>query len=1136
LAHDDICIQTEGFFPFLYQTPSEAAPEKFFGEASEGAVPPSSGSEAHTHEVCAVSLQNSAPEILLPSAERGAQKLYHDQTGVFEGEFLLDSGATTWCLKDKYFARAAVASSQIRTANGELVKTETCVLRDLYPAAAGGRALVNVKAEFSKNFRYNIASLSSLLDMGAQVNANFSRLILGKNCYIPISRRGGLFYIRLRILRNPKHFKKTKNTGEVNATALEHARSGHVLPLSGGQFCGPCAINKIRKGAHRRGLLAKYASERFLQSVSCDLVGPFKQQGVGGERYLCVFVDQFSRFCFCRAIKRKSDAVDALRFFCAHVGVPETLRSDNGGEFEGRFTTYCVQNRIARRKTAPYSPASNGLCEVYNREIVKGIKVLLDGATGADVCESWWPYAAEHFCHLLNRKKKVQLQGATSFELAFGYRSAMVHRVWGCDCVFRRNDRELNHKLARKGRLGTYIGQCHESPSHLVAVRENGKFRRIRTRSVSRFLENGKLREDTTLLDIPETPLRGILKKESAVSGGNTEKRVRFAEQEATHWRVHCEHPTPPRPKPYRKSHARAQVSFVSECEVEDEARTWCGGATECLSTFMHFCCLTTKATKTDRESEPEAWNATDKAELDGLEERGVYSWVPESEARGSQILNSCMIRVFKEGAERRKKSRCIVLGNQQRQVDGETVYSAVPKLSNIRLLLHQAAARRWSLQTYDIKQAFLYAPLKESVFCRPPSGSARAGKVWRLNKALYGLRLSPRAWSDFLQEKLASTGEWQTSENDPNIFIHKTRQVALCVYVDDLLFLGRPQDIPAAKDSLAQFFELSGGGKNFCDFEFLGLKFRQNAREIRVGQRALCDKILTLYGQGDATPAKRTPITKGEIQRWEASQTVFKGTLVKRDQYRAFVGAVNYLCANTRPDLAFPVSYLSKNLAEPSELDLAVATRVLQYISYSKDRELVFSKRQGVHPFRMHAYSDAAWLTGQSQAGGLIYVGKSLVFWRSTRIKSICLSSCEAEFVSASELGRELVYVQRVNSELNAKIASAPGSCSKASTAAGTRLCFKKATTFAPHLFVDNKGAIFCAKTAEGKKMKHVAIRYMWLRQKVGEGALTVSYVPTDLQVADILTKPPANEAALRTFNEWLFSYCPEEFSGAGA
>ena len=65
-----------------------------------------------------------------------------------------------------------------------------------------------------------------------------------------------------------------------------------------------------------------------------------------------------------------------------------------------------------------------------------------------------------------------------------------------------------------------------------------------------------------------------------------------------------------------------------------------------------------------------------------------------------------------------------------------------------LRVLVSLASLHGWSVASWDVSTAFLYASLPEEqeVYCRPPNvlvrlGLVQPGIVWKLKKALYGLR-----------------------------------------------------------------------------------------------------------------------------------------------------------------------------------------------------------------------------------------------------------------------------------------------------------------------------------------------------------------------------------------------------------
>ena len=136
--------------------------------------------------------------------------------------------------------------------------------------------------------------------------------------------------------------------------------------------------------------------------------------------------------------------------------------------------------------------------------------------------------------------------------------------------------------------------------------------------------------------------------------------------------------------------------------------------------------------------------------------------------------------------------------------------------------------------------------------------------------------------------------------------------------------------------------------------------------------------------------------------------------------------------------------------------------------------------------------YSDASHggckATGRATGGYVTLVSGAAVGWSSKRQPFVTLSSTEAEYVAAVEAGKEIKWTRNILSE------------------------FGYPQTLPSTLFVDNKSGISVAKNPEHHgRMKHLDLRFYWLREVVEEGLIDPIYVSTDQQVADILTKAVA-------------------------
>lgn len=107
--------------------------------------------------------------------------------------------------------------------------------------------------------------------------------------------------------------------------------------------------------------------------------------------------------------------------------------------------------------------------------------------------------------------------------------------------------------------------------------------------------------------------------------------------------------------------------------------------------------------------------------------------------------------KVNLDGSIHRKKKRIVAKGYSQLEgIDLTEVYSPVARMETIRVFFAIAAQRKWCVHQLDVKAAFLNVELKEEVYVSQPEEFIVKGKedhVYKLRKALYGLRQSPRAW-----------------------------------------------------------------------------------------------------------------------------------------------------------------------------------------------------------------------------------------------------------------------------------------------------------------------------------------------------------------------------------------------------
>jgi len=122
------------------------------------------------------------------------------------------------------------------------------------------------------------------------------------------------------------------------------------------------------------------------------------------------------------------------------------------------------------------------------------------------------------------------------------------------------------------------------------------------------------------------------------------------------------------------------------------------------------------------------------------------------------------------KGVATKHKARLVARGLvQQEGIDFDDAFAPVARMESVRVLLALAAQEGWKVHHMDVKSAFLNGDLKEEVYVRQPPGFAVAGeegRVYRLKKALYGLRQAPRAWNAKLDITLKKMGFKQSAHH----------------------------------------------------------------------------------------------------------------------------------------------------------------------------------------------------------------------------------------------------------------------------------------------------------------------------------------------------------------------------------
>ncbi|GKD74253.1 putative ribonuclease H-like domain-containing protein, partial [Tanacetum coccineum] len=200
----------------------------------------------------------------------------------------------------------------------------------------------------------------------------------------------------------------------------------------------------------------------------------------------------------------------------------------------------------------------------------------------------------------------------------------------------------------------------------------------------------------------------------------------------------------------------------------------------------------------------------------------------------------------------------------QEEGIDYDEVFAHVARIEAIRLFLAYASFKDFMVYQMDVKSGFLYGKIEKEVYvCQPPGFEDPnfPGRVYKVEKALYGLHQAPKAWYETLSTYLLDN-EFQRGKIDKTLFMRRDK--------GELTF-------------------------------FLGLQVKQKKDGIFISQDRYVTKILKKFGFTDVKIASTPMETQNLLLKDEV------GEEVDVHLYRSTIGSLLYL-TSSRPDIMFAV------------------------------------------------------------------------------------------------------------------------------------------------------------------------------------------------------------------------------------
>jgi len=147
------------------------------------------------------------------------------------------------------------------------------------------------------------------------------------------------------------------------------------------QSCRKCSRNKKGNRTPRSAMHVFHAGEP-MERVHVDILGPLTET-TDHNKYVLVMIDQFTKWVEMFALPEQTAETVAKTFieqFVCRMGCALEVFSDQGKNFESQlFHEACEMLQMAKSRTTPYRPSSNGQVERMNREILAKLRMYIEG-------------------------------------------------------------------------------------------------------------------------------------------------------------------------------------------------------------------------------------------------------------------------------------------------------------------------------------------------------------------------------------------------------------------------------------------------------------------------------------------------------------------------------------------------------------------------------------------------------------------------------------------------------------------------------------------------------------------------------------------------------------------------------------
>ncbi|GJX16248.1 retrovirus-related pol polyprotein from transposon TNT 1-94 [Tanacetum coccineum] len=734
------------------------------------------------------------------------------------------------------------------------------------------------------------------------------------------------------------------------------------------QTCVACQKGK----KHRASCKSKTENSTSLplHLLHMDLFGPTFVKSLKKKMYCLVVTDDYSRFTWVFFLATKDETSGILKSFITGIEnlvdhKVKVIRCDNGTEFKNReMNQFCEMKGILRQFSIARTPQQNGVAERRNRTLIEAARTML---ADSKFPTTFWAEAVNTACYVQNRVLVVKPHNKTPYELFHGRTPTLSFmRPFGCPVTILNTIDHLG-KFDGKADEGFFVGYSLNSKAFRVF---NSRTRIVEENLHIRFSENipnvvGS--GPDWLFDIDA--LTRTMNYKPIVAG--TESNG-FADPKSSQ-----DDGSKPSSDDEKKVDEDSRKDSESIDQEKDDNINSTNNVMAASTNEVNAISGKTSIELPHDSNMPALEDISifnlsrdnedvgAEADMNNLDTKIQVSLIPPQEfikiilsikrnpKRKRAIGTKWVFKNKKDerGIVIRNKARLVAQGyTQEEGIDYDEVFALVARTEAIRLFLAYASFKDFVVYQMDVKCVFLYGKIEEVVYVCQPSGFEDLDfpdRVYKVEKALYGLHQAPKAWYETLSTYLLDN-EFQRGKIDKTLFIKRYKGDILLVqvYVDDIIF--------------------GSIKKELC--------MEQKKDGIFISQDKYVSEILKKFG----FTYVKTTITPIETQKPLLKDE--DGGEVDVHMYRLMIDSLMYL-TSSRPDIMFVVCACARYQVNSKVSHRHAMKRIFRYLKGQLKLGLWYLKDS---PFDLVAYTDSdyagASLDKKSTTGGCQFLGCRLI------------------------------------------------------------------------------------------------------------------------------------------------------------